>query len=265
MPQFLFVDLPSFRIRDAQGHGVALTYKQLGRVLAQYQHVRAGLRSTEYADLCASLVFAAGATDLWTSYATSSAAAAVSTTSASSSSSRSRGGGSSRSSNPAGTETEADMIHAEENLLLAYRQAFDSPGAYPIVDALLLSAKPCAKCLGYFAPSSASGQSCRLPGTPSFKARFTPRSDRSYTPVFYLEPEDGQWGRIRPSATRRGRSWAACRLASSVDVARGQVYYLMPECGSFWFALNDQETMTDAEVAEAVVRQGVAATYWIGR
>ncbi|KAK8124315.1 uncharacterized protein PG998_000074 [Apiospora kogelbergensis] len=261
MPQFLFVDLPSFRIRDAQGHGVALTYKQLGRVLAQYQHVRAGLRSTEYADLCASLVFAAGATDLWTSYATSSAAAAVPTTSASSSSSRSRGGGSSRSSNPAGTETEADMIHAEENLLLAYRQAFDSPGAYPIVDALLLSAKPCAKCLGYFAPSSASGQSCRLPGAPSFKARFTPRSDRSYTP----DPAVGY-----ETWTQLGGMWAADfvaegRLASSVDVARGQVYYLMPECGSFWFALNDQETMTDAEVAEAVVRQGVAATYWIGR
>ncbi|KAK6866358.1 hypothetical protein PG995_002886 [Apiospora arundinis] len=72
-----------------------------------------------------------------------------------------------------------------------------------------------------------------------------------------------------------GGLWAADfvaegTLASSPNVARGQMYYLMMQehggaAAAPWFALNGQETMTDAEVAEAISRQGVAATYWIGR
>ncbi|KAK7908825.1 hypothetical protein PG985_016128 [Apiospora marii] len=270
MPQFLFIDLPNFRIRDAHGHSVSLSYKQLGHVIALYQYVRSGLRSTEYADLCASLVFAAGETDIWTSYATSSEATAPATTG-------STGGSSGSGAHPDQTAAAAapatTTIHAEENTLLAYHQSFDSPGAYPIVDALLLSSKPCASCMGYFVPSSASGKTCKLPSTPSFRAKFTPRSDRTYTPVFYLssspsssyDPTQGYetWAQL-------GGMWAADfvaegRLASSLEVARGQMYYLMPDSASPWFALNDQETMSDAEVAEAIVRQGVAATYWIGR
>ncbi|KAK8041693.1 hypothetical protein PG993_006216 [Apiospora rasikravindrae] len=290
MPQFLFIDLPNFRIRDAHGHGVSLSYKQLGHVIALYQYVRSGLRSTEYADLCASLVFAAGETDIWTSYTTSSeSAAAPSITAATSSSSFSVGSGSGRggsNTDPgvAGTAatTTSTTIHAEENMLLAYHQSFDSPGAYPIVDALLLSSKPCSSCMGYFTPSSASVKTCKLPGTPSFRAKFTPRSDRTYTPVFYLSSSSSSYpssSACDPTQTyetwmQLGTMWAADfiaegRLASSLEVARGQMYYLMPDYASSgsspWFALNDQETMPDAEVAEAIVRQGVSATYWIGR
>ncbi|KAK7952776.1 uncharacterized protein PG986_008504 [Apiospora aurea] len=291
MPQFLFIDLPNFRIRDAHGHGVALSYKQLGHVIALYQYVRSGLRSTEYADLCASLVFAAGETDIWTSYTTSSdtssAAAIPSTTASASSTGGSGGGRGSSSANPASavpgeeTATTTTTIHAEENMLLAYHQSFDSPGAYPIVDALLLSSKPCASCMGYFAPSAASGKTCKLPGTPAFRAKFTPRSDRTYTPVFYLSSSSssslssssaGVYDPAQAYETwmQLGGMWAADfvaegRLASSLEASRGQMYYLVPESGSPWFALNDQETMSDAEVAEAVVRQGVSAAYWIGR
>lgn len=236
MPQFLFIDLPNFRIRDAHGHSVSLSYKQLGHVIALYQYVRSGLRSTEYADLCASLVFAAGETDIWTSYATSSEAQAPATTASSS------GGGSSRSgTNPDQTVAAAPAtttIHAEENMLLAYHQSFDSPGAYPIVDALLLSSKPCSSCMGYFAPASASGKTCKLPSTPSFRAKFTPRSDRTYTPVFYLSSPPSPSASYDPTQSyetwaQLGGMWAADfaaegRLASSREVARGQVYYLLP-------------------------------------
>ncbi|KAK8081276.1 hypothetical protein PG996_000057 [Apiospora saccharicola] len=271
MPQFLFIDLPNFRIRDAHGHSVSLSYKQLGHVIALYQYVRSGLRSTEYADLCASLVFAAGETDIWTSYATSSEAPAPATTNLTSGSGS--GGASSSSQAAAAATTTTTTIHAEENMLLAYHQSFDSPGAYPIVDALLLSSKPCSSCMGYFVPTSAAGKTCKLPATPSFRAKFTPRSDRTYTPVFYLSSSPSTsydptqsyetWAQL-------GGMWAADfvaegRLASSLEVARGQMYYLMPDSASPWFALNDQEAMSDAEVAEAIVRQGVSATYWIGR
>lgn len=274
MPQFLFIDLPNFRIRDAHGHSVPLSYKQLGNIIALYQYVRSGLRSTEYADLCVSLVFAAGETDIWTSYATSSEAAAAAPVTNSSTS----GAGSGRSggANPnqaAAAPTTMTTIHAEENMLLAYHQSFDSPGAYPIVDALLLSAKPCSSCMGYFAPSSAAGKTCNLFSTPSFRAKFTPRSDRTYTPVFYLSSSPSSSSDPAQSYetwAQLGGMWAADfiaegRLASSLEVARGQMYYLMPDSASPWFALNDQETMSDAETAEAIVRQGVSATYWIGR
>ncbi|KAK8019066.1 hypothetical protein PG990_004204 [Apiospora arundinis] len=246
MPQFLFIDLPNFRLRDAHGHGVSLSYKQLGQIIAQYQYVRSGLRSIEYADLCASLVFAAGETDIWTSYTTSTTTAAA-PPATSSSSSRGHGSGSRNSNSTAAavaaTAETTTMVHAEENMLLAYHQSFDSPGAYPIVDALLLSSKPCSNCLGYFVPPLTLGQ----------------------------DPTVGYelWMQL-------GGMWAADfiaegTLASSPDVARGQMYYLMmmQEHGGAaaapWFALNGQETMTDAEVAEAISRQGVAATYWIGR
>ncbi|KAK8090417.1 hypothetical protein PG997_005378 [Apiospora hydei] len=301
MPQFLFIDLPNFRIRDSHGHGVTLSYKQLGHVIALYQYVRSGLRSTEYADLCASLVFAAGETDIWTSYTTSSESAATAATSAAApattSSSSSSGGGNGSVGGRSGVNPSTSAvaaaaaaaattttIHAEENMLLAYHQAFDSPGAYPIVDALLLSSKPCSSCMGYFAPSAASGKTCKLPGgTPAFRAKFTPRSDRTYTPVFYLSSSStsssssfaSSAAGYDPTQTyetwmQLGGMWAADfvaegRLASSLEASRGQMYYLLPESGSPWFALNDQETMSDAEVAEAVVRQGVSVAYWIGR
>lgn len=282
MPQFLFIDLPNFRIRDAHGHGVSLSYKQLGQIIAQYQYVRSGLRSIEYADLCASLVFAAGETDLWKSYTTSTTTAAA-PPATSSSSSRGRGSGSRNSNSTAAavaaTAETTMMVHAEENMLLAYHQSFDSPGAYPIVDALLLSSKPCSNCLGYFAPPSPSGKVCKLPsaGIPSFKGKFTPRSDRTYTPVFCLASSSSQDPTVGYELWMQlGGMWAADfvaegTLASSPDVARGQMYYLMmmQEHGGAaaapWFALNGQEAMTDAEVAEAISRQGVAATYWIGR
>ncbi|KAK8048151.1 hypothetical protein PG994_009881 [Apiospora phragmitis] len=271
MPQFLFIDLPNFRIRDAHGQGVSLSYKQLGHIIALYQYVRSGLRSTEYADLCASLVFAAGETGIWTSYTTSSDATTVVPATASSST---RGSDSSRSisssANPAAAAVATTTIHAEENMLLAYHHSFDSPGAYPIVDALLLHA-PAA--MGYFTPSSAAGKTCKpSPSTPAFRAKFTPRSDRSYAPVFYLSSSTTSSSSYDPSQNyeiwlQLGGMWAADfaaegRMGNSLEVAaRGQIYYLMPDCASPWFALNDQETMSNAEVAEAIVRQGVAATY----
>ncbi|KAI1337900.1 hypothetical protein F5Y15DRAFT_425320 [Xylariaceae sp. FL0016] len=229
MPQFIFVELPTFRIKDMSGHLVSLSYKNLGLVESLYQVVRSGLRTTSYIDLSACFLFSGGETDLWTSVAT-----------------------------PNGH-------HPEENLLLAYYQSFDSPGAYPLIDAMLLSSKPCHGCLEYF---SLSGTQLRPRdgATPPFRAKFTPRSDRSYTPVFYL-------ARGLDAAQREvlwvqlAQMWA-CDLgdavvASSPDVARGQMYYVLND--SPWFAINDQENMTDAEVAEAIARQEINPTYWIGR
>ncbi|KAI5918371.1 hypothetical protein F4810DRAFT_692505, partial [Camillea tinctor] len=115
MPQFVFIELPSFRAKDITGHTVNLSNRHLGLVGALYQYVRRGLATADYVDLAASIVFAGGETDIWTSALSSSTAGAA-------------------------------QHHAEENLLLSYFQAFDSPGAYPIIDAMILSGKPCSAC-----------------------------------------------------------------------------------------------------------------------
>ncbi|KAI1632549.1 hypothetical protein F4809DRAFT_85447 [Biscogniauxia mediterranea] len=259
MPQFLFIELPSFRIKDINGHTVSLSYRHLGLVGALYQYVRRGLATTgSYnIDLAASIVFAGGETEIWTS--------------SSSSSSSSEG-----------------SLHTEENLLLSYFRAFDSPGAYPIVDAMLLAGKPCGACMGYFSlagkrlrPRTSADADGTGTGTavPPFRAKFTPRSDRAYTPVFYLARalDAAQRGALW---LQLGQMWAgefAGALSSSsssslsaaaaggvgVMAVRGQVYYLLAD--SPWYALHEQESMSDAEVAEAVARQGVSPAYWIGR
>ncbi|KAI0142970.1 hypothetical protein GGR57DRAFT_495462 [Xylariaceae sp. FL1272] len=227
MPQFLFIELPSFRIKDSSNHTVSLSKKHLGRMLSLFQQVRGCLETSTYADLLASLLFSGGETDLWTTVHT-----------------------------PPG-------LHAEENLLLAYFQSFDSPGAYPIVDAMLVSSKPCSSCTEYF---SLSGKQLNVGDgtTPPFRAKFTARSDKSYTPVFYLARS--------LDAAQRSALWVelgsmfttSVTLANYPDCQLGQMYHVSGE-GSPWFALNYQENMTDAEVAEAIQRQGGNFTYWIGR
>ncbi|KAK6078975.1 hypothetical protein SCUP234_05901 [Seiridium cupressi] len=228
MPQFIFIELPSFRIKDAAGHSVSLNHEQFGFMVALYHYIRTGLQ-TEICNLSASLLFANGEPDIWTS-----------------------------SSIPNG-------LHAEENLLLTYFQSFDSPGAYPIVDALLLSHKPCHGCMGYF-ETSGSGKQLKVGhGATPFKAKFTPRSDRDYTPIFYLarsldlQSRNDLWIQL-------GAMWAAelgSVIISSPEVARGQAYFIME--GSPWYAVNDQETMTDAEIVQAIETQGALVSYWIGR
>ncbi|ORY59186.1 uncharacterized protein BCR38DRAFT_412893 [Pseudomassariella vexata] len=227
MPQFIFIELPSFRVRDMSGHSVNLTPKQLGLAIALYHYVRGGLPTAEYTGLTASLLFAGGEPGVWTAPNT-----------------------------PNG-------LHAEENLLLTYFQSFDLPGAYPIVDAMLFRHKPCHSCMGYF---QQNGKQCKPGnGVESFRAKFTPRSDRHYTPVFYLARnlEPAQRGDLW---TQLGQMWAAEfgeSIASTPDIPRGQMYYLFND--SPWYALNEQENMTDTEVAEAIVSQQAVATYWIGR
>ncbi|KAI3336283.1 hypothetical protein HD806DRAFT_197 [Xylariaceae sp. AK1471] len=233
MPQFIFIELPTFRIKDKNGHAVNLNYRQLGRVIALLQYARSGLRTSSYLDLSMSILFSGGDTDLWT---------AVHTT-------------------PQGH-------HAEENLLLAYFQSFDSPGAYPIADAMLLSSKPCSSCIDYF---SLSGKKLQpQDGTAPFRAKFTPRSDKSYTPVFYLArsldavQRSNFWLQL-------GQMWTGdpslnLNLASSPTVPVGQMYYLFGDgTESPWYALNGQENLTDAEIAEAISRQEMNPVYWIGR
>ncbi|KAI1496458.1 hypothetical protein F5X99DRAFT_414069 [Biscogniauxia marginata] len=228
MPQFIFVELPSFRIKDFDGHSVNLSYRHLGLVGAIYQYIRRGLATADYVDLSASIVFAGGETDIWTATTTSQGQ------------------------------------HAEENLLLAYFQSFDSPGAYPIIDSMLLSNRPCGACMEYFA---LTGKQLRPRDStvPPFRAKFTPRSDRSYTPVFYLargldtDQRSALWMQL-------AQMWASeftGTIASTPDIARGQVYYILNN--SPWYALNNQENMTDAEVAEVIASQGVSPAYWIGR
>jgi hypothetical protein len=41
-PQFIFIELPSFRIKDKNGDSVSLSYRQLGHVIALLQYVRSG-------------------------------------------------------------------------------------------------------------------------------------------------------------------------------------------------------------------------------
>lgn len=229
MPQFIFIELPSFRIRDASGHTANLSNKQLGTMIALYHWVRSGIRATDFCDMSASLLFAGGEPDVWTS------------------------------------ASAMQGLHAEENMLLTYFQSFDSPGAYPIVDAVLLSNKPCHNCLSYF-EQSGSGKLLKVGnGVSPFRAKFTPRSDRTYTPVFYLARNldaahrSGLWMQL-------GGMWAAefgAAIATSPEVARGQAYFVMED--SPWFAINDQENMTDAQIAEAIQSQEALATYWVGR
>lgn len=252
MPQFILVELPTFRLKTLTGQPIALSPKHLALFSSLYQFVRSGLATTtEYnTELSASLLFAGGEPDTWTSSSTAS---------------------------PAGTVG----FHAEENLLLTYFHSFDAPGAYPIVDALLMNNKPCANCMGYFgtgktlrsaslgastsSSSSSSSRSSGGNGTTSFRARFTPRSDRSYTPIFYIsrsldaESKAGFW-------LEMATMWSSSLLGavlSSPDMARGQMYYLVQ--GSAWFAVNEQEGMTDGEILEVVVQQGGSMAYWVGR
>ncbi|KXJ94867.1 hypothetical protein Micbo1qcDRAFT_202669 [Microdochium bolleyi] len=233
MPQFILVELPSFRLKTLAGQPIVLAAKHMGLFNSLYQYVRAGLAAadptspTTTPELCASLLFAGGEPGTWTSSA-------------------------------------GPNLHAEESLLLDYFTSFTSPGAYPIVDALLMSHKPCSSCLPYFA--SSSGKTLHS-GTVSgnFRARFTPRSDRSYTPIFYLARS------LDPVARgtlwlEMASLWASNTLyggSGGAGLVRGQMYWLLP--GSGWFAVCEQETMTDAEVAEVVARQGGALGYWIGR
>ncbi|KAL7627221.1 hypothetical protein AAE478_003997 [Parahypoxylon ruwenzoriense] len=232
MPQFVFVELPSFHIKNANGHSVRLNYAQLGLIGALYQFVRGGLRATDQIDLSASLLFADGEADLWTS--------------------------------TAGTIEGGHHPHAEENMLLSYFQAFDSPGAYPIVDAMLLRrGEPCSDCNGYFALRGKQLQP--QDGTPAFRAKFTARSDRSYTPVFYLARglDTSQRAALWAQLGRMRTDEPGIIVASRADVSVGQAYYLIQD--SPWYAVNGQEGMTDAQIAEAITRQGLLPTYWIGR
>ncbi|KAI1169804.1 hypothetical protein F4777DRAFT_584537 [Nemania sp. FL0916] len=244
MPQFIFIELPSFRIKDKNGNTVALSNKHLARVITLFQYVRSGLRTGgDYSlDLCASLVFGDRETDIWTAL----------------------------NSSPEGH-------HAEENLLLAYFHAFDSPGAYPIVDALLLSSKPCSNCMGYFSPGGKQLEPLddgtgtgTMTAAQSFRAKFTPRVDKSYTPVFYLSRS--------LDASQRGNLWLqlgqmwtggltsmGAALGSSQTVQVGDVYYLFGDGTTPWYALNWQENMSDQEIADAIKRQQLNPVYWIGR
>ncbi|KAI0405428.1 hypothetical protein F4802DRAFT_597257 [Xylaria palmicola] len=239
MPQFIFIELPSFRIKDKNGNGVTLSNRHLGRTIALLQHVRSGLRTGgDYTlDLSISLLFSHQETNLWT---------AVNT---------------------------PQSHHAEENLFLAYFHSFDSPGAYPIVDALLLSSKPCASCMEYFSLGGkqlqplddGTGTGTMTAATP-FRAKFTPRVDKTYTPVFYLS-------RSLDSAQREslwlqmGQMWTgglSMALETSSVMQAGEAYYLFGD-GTSWFALNGQADMSDTEISEAIVRQQLNPVYWIGR
>jgi len=239
-PQFIFVELPSFRIRDKNSNSVNLNHRQLGHVISRLQYVRSSLQASySYANLCVSILFSGGETDLWTSSYT-------------------EGG-----------------LHSEENLLLTYFQSFDSPGAYPIVDAMLLAVKPCSDCMDYFSLSGKhlrpQDRSSGLPAT--IRAKFTPRSDKSYTPVFYLSrslsPEDRsnlwlQLGQMWSTGTSLGMGGSFGTAA--LGLAQGQAYYLYGDgTGSPWYAISGQENMTDAEIAEAITRAQMNPVFWIGR
>ncbi|KAI0392200.1 hypothetical protein F5Y17DRAFT_437434 [Xylariaceae sp. FL0594] len=276
-PQFIFIELPSFRIRDKNNNSVTLSHRQMGHVLSRLQQFNSN--NSNHADLCVvSILFSGGETDLWTS---------------SSSSSSSHNG---------------LNLHAEENLLLSYFQSFDSPGAYPIVDAMLLAAKPCDDCMGYFSLTGKhlhfqSGEDTTTTTSAAstfrfnFRAKFTPRSDKSYTPVFYLSSSSssssslsaeylsdlwyqlGQmsagglgsssssssFGLTNPSTTSTASSSYGIRMAQGQG--QGQPYHLYGDDGSPspWYALSGQETMTDAEIAEAITRAHMNPFFWIGR
>ncbi|KAI0201351.1 hypothetical protein F4808DRAFT_459841 [Astrocystis sublimbata] len=237
MPQFIFIELPTFRIKDKSDNTVHLSSKHLGRVLSQLQYVRSCLRSDYTLDLCASLLFSNQETNLWSAVHT------------------------------------PDSHDAEENLLLAYFNSFDSPGAFPIVDALLLRSKPCSSCMEYF---SLNGKQLRplddgtgtgnLTAPGPFRAKFTSRVDKTHTPVFYL-------ARSLDAAQRAslwmqlGQMWTgglSFVLESSPTVALGSMYYLFAD-GTPWYALNGQENMSDTEIAGAISRQDLSPLYWIGR
>lgn len=244
MPQFIFIELPTFRVKDKDGNTISLTGRHLARVITLLQHVRGGLRTGgEYnLDLCASLLFSDQETNLWTA-----------------------------------VNTLPQGHHAEENLLLTYFHSFDSPGAYPIVDAMLLTSKPCRSCMEYF---SLGGKQLRplddgtgtgtMTAAAPFRAKFTPRVDKSYTPVFYLSRSLGEaqrgslWLQLAQMWTGSLGTMGAV-LESSPAVQRGEMYYLFADGTMPWYALNGQENMSDEEVAQAITRQGLNPLYWIGR
>ncbi|KAI1117152.1 hypothetical protein F5Y14DRAFT_448535 [Nemania sp. NC0429] len=244
MPQFIFIELPTFRMKDKDGNTITLSSRHLGRIITLLQHVRSGLRTGgDYnMDLCASLLFSNQETNLCTA-----------------------------------VHTLPQGHHAEENLLLSYFHSFDSPGAYPIVDAMLLTAKPCRNCMEYF---SLGGKQLRplddgtgtgtMTAAAPFRAKFTPRVDKSYTPVFYLSRSLGDAQRSN-LWLQLAQMWTGSlggmgvALSSSPAVQRGEMYYLFADGSMPWYALNGQENMSDVEVAEAITRQGLNPAYWIGR
>ncbi|KAI0538995.1 hypothetical protein GGR58DRAFT_500600 [Xylaria digitata] len=244
MPQFIFIELPTFRVRDKSGENVNLSGRHLARVISLLQYVRSGLRTSgDYnVNLCTSLLFSNGETDLWTA-----------------------------------ANTLPQGHHAEENLLLAYFQSFDSPGAYPLVDAMLLSSRPCGSCMDYFAlngkhlrPLDDGTGTGTMTAERPFRAKFTPRSDKNYTPVFYLArslsaaQRENFWLQLSQMWTG-GLSTMGVALAYSPAVPMGESYYLFGDETAPWYALNGQENMSDAEIAEAISRQRLSPAYWIGR
>ncbi|KAI0110420.1 hypothetical protein GGR51DRAFT_569696 [Nemania sp. FL0031] len=244
MPQFIFIELPNFRIKDQSGNTVTLSTRHLSRMITLLQYVRSGLRTGgNYSiDLCTSLLFSNRETDLWTAM-----------------------------------HTLPQGHHAEENLLLAYFHSFDSPGSYPIVDAMLLSSKPCSSCMQYFTlggkqlqPLDDGTGTGTMTAAAPFRAKFTPRVDKSYTPVFYLSrsldvaQRGTLWHQLGQMWTG-GLSAMGAVLASSPAVQVGEVYYLFNDGTTPWYALNGQENMTDVDIAEAILRQELNPIYWIGR
>lgn len=226
MPQFILVEIPSFRVKTMAGQSLSLSAKHMGLMSALYQYVRSGLATTDFSDLSASLLFSGAEPDTWTASNTHHG------------------------------------LHAEENLLLSYFQSFDAPGAYPIVDSILMSGKPCSSCMPYFT----SGKQVNPGhGMGPFRARLTPRSDRNYTPIFYLARglEADQRSALWVQLASMWSTEFPNSICSSPEVARGQMYYILGDLP--WYALNDQENMTDSEIAEAVAQQGGTLAYWIGR
>ncbi|KAI1828277.1 hypothetical protein F4861DRAFT_535240 [Xylaria intraflava] len=232
IPKFVFIEFPSFSTRDKDGNAVHLNARQLSRVISCLQYVRSALRVNPAfpPDLIISLVFN-DETNIWTSF-------------------------------------QSDR-HAEENHLLTYRETFDAPGAYPIIDAMLLYKKPCTSCMEYY---SLNGKHLQ-PQVPSdggaFRAKFTPRSDKAYTPVFYLSQslDDIQRGELWEQLGQMwtGNPYAGSRLmAANPHLQIGQVYYLFVNEAP-WYGLNGQDNMNDIAIAEAISRQGLNPAYWIGR
>ncbi|KAJ2990609.1 hypothetical protein NUW58_g2863 [Xylaria curta] len=150
-PKFVWVELPKFRITDNYGNLVFLDDEELGILMHKFQYVRGGLRGEHVYHQVASLLYE-DRTRLCNSVHA--------------------------------------RYHAEELFLLNYYFQNNSPGAYPIVDAMILDRKPCHRCISYFSDRGARipvpNYTGAIPRPSSIQAKYTPRVDRSFTPIFYV-------------------------------------------------------------------------------
>jgi hypothetical protein len=155
MPEFIFVELLSFKMHKMTDHGPATLHLPppgAGRIMRLYHEIREGLDQAAALNVPVDMVAKGKSSGRW-AFCTSN------------------------------TTWESGM-HAEQQMLTNHAMFCDPRMSKPNVQAILLRFPPCDRCVQYFNPNG--NGVIKPPGRPPMNAGFTPFEPQMYTPVFYL-------------------------------------------------------------------------------